>query len=1690
MYTFRRPQQQQQQQQEQRQPFVAGEMNAGDGEEGVITYATAPDRYDGAGEDMAANNVADRDGYNNNDYGTGEITAMREDGGNAAEQREEMAGDLTGQPEGQASGGQISEETSAEDVLQYCREMILRRHITPPPQWRRVRVDLPASIAELRLTPSAPEPIQLTPPITPSPCVVLQLDNSVPEGMTTKEYAKSLVKYVMDLLAYQRASTAITSLRFVKIGTELSQLVLTFGRDVQLASLVLGEFAKVGLRAGFGAPVKEHVPNATFRVTDYYMTLHDGTGITTEDITALLGSKRSPQDIIVLAGYEPGVFYAAMRRPETVYAWLWNPFCSFVVQRTLFEQCGVLVTMADCPHEFAGRSGATFAAQQQKGRGRRELEGDDHNNNDDGMADSGVEDDDDDDENDDDDVDDNFKKNGENDDDAFDGFGRGGRAAKNDAPAWTRNAKEEIDIFEGVEKQTTRQAAFPGFVDDDITELLHQLNAEKHQQQQQSQKQKQEEEVEGLQQQPAMYAGTAPPVVSYDHSVDGMMASMPYTQAPAMQQQNQSQYAYYGGGPLLPPWQKQHQQQPQLLGKTVPSMYGTMPPSNDIHVPPREQNVNYPKLVDEDNTNNTFSDTGNEEDMESKSRMAQAQQQQQQQRQQQQQQQPRPMYWIPGGESIPVVGNGGILYPVPSPSPYLTHPFFPSIQLPLQPNPIHDKMNAMPSILGQPVYSTLYNSVGVRVGIQNNTNQHSNVGILARPPTNAPLPLPRVMTVERAQELASRVVELARIVFTTSSSSSSPPPPPAAAAAVVVVGEETAVTLSSTDKMTELDATVLVTSPEKEMSSTSEALFPQVPWTATVPRMSAEMEDLISFIREEYVQLKEVIENSSPEMQESHRRIVSALLTHRSHLLEIGEAADWNPQEESNMDEERTRSLQLPALLPYLLATTEGTELVSAIASNDTEQLLPLLTRYVLPFLLDVTVVRSVVTVALRAEPTAENPLVKRILRHWEALANWLHEYINCQAAAAEVRAEGEIEHASATLPPSKSTTKSNVVRRLTSHVGNTMDMLLAAMSAEQRTSTKAYLDTTKALDTFLKSLQTVEQRESAQDIEVEGEEQRTAVVSQKFMTTLWSTEGAIHRSLMRLYLNANLLDGTKLVDLLFAPQSSLTRDQYYFVLVAFSKSLVSQVLSEETARACGAFLRLMEQKFLNVEPSTTEDNVSGGGGGNNNSSSSSSTHVLTEKDAVHLVDTALRAIASAEVYSYLRDAYFIEPPPMRRYEKVETKLARPTLPVSSFSAPPGPQQHSYQQQQQQQQGADGQNVSSRSGWQAEWTAAMRNYPQLGDPFTPLPTGWTSALSRSYGHYYFKNAKGTATYKHPTDAAEFMATPQAFLQEHGVTITLADVLAYANNKGSSKNDNANNSKKTDEEEEEEGEVGVAAPSGEAATKTYVFDNAVNITEEQAENWFADQRMRVEALDMATLALLKVKYRVGGVAGRSGGHSRGRSSRHRRDSSESHRHHSHYHNHHHQTRKRARGSPLNTLELQRKLVKMSSYPPRGHPFLPLPRGWTCNLSSSNGLYYFRPPRGNPVYQHPVTRREYRASPQAFVLHHGIYANAIAVEAHKSVEEVEGWLADQRQRDEVLDAAVVLMVPIEYASCPDYDEDDAQAESDHHHHKHQKQQQEGERQEYDEEEKQQQQQQGDEHDGSNSHRSVTSHNPTTN
>ena len=339
-------------------------------------------------------------------------------------------------------------------VFAYYRKLIGLVQLVPPKHWREIRFDLPASVAELRLYPQRRERVQDREPVRPSSTVVISLEGMLPEGMTPSEYAAQMVQYFFDLLQYQNASSAITALRFVKRGTELSQMVVTLGRDVRLAGRVLTELQAAGLRAHYGMIIFEHPPNATFQVVDYRRTLHDGKGISAEDLAFLLEPMRQTKtvDINVIEGYEPGVFYVPVKRPEAVYAFLWNFFCSYKFQADLFRRYGVLVTQANCPHEFL-KKGIPYHIQKkeleakmkaelvQKGFEGREGAMDAAGGRVPGAAAAANDDKDDDD---DDELDEETVANGEG-----------------PPPAWVTSAADEIDIFSGLTRSKAGRKADP-----------------------------------------------------------------------------------------------------------------------------------------------------------------------------------------------------------------------------------------------------------------------------------------------------------------------------------------------------------------------------------------------------------------------------------------------------------------------------------------------------------------------------------------------------------------------------------------------------------------------------------------------------------------------------------------------------------------------------------------------------------------------------------------------------------------------------------------------------------------------------------------------------------------------------------------------------------------------------------------------------------------------------------------------------------------------------------------------------------------------------------------------------------------------------------------------------------------------------------------------------------------------------
>lgn len=90
-------------------------------------------------------------------------------------------------------------------------------------------------------------------------------------------------------------------------------------------------------------------------------------GITASDLHLLFSPYRPSHtlDVEVVPGMEDGVFYVPVKRPETVLSFLWNPHCSLKIQRVLMERFGVLVSAADCPHDFLLK-GVPYHIQQKQ----------------------------------------------------------------------------------------------------------------------------------------------------------------------------------------------------------------------------------------------------------------------------------------------------------------------------------------------------------------------------------------------------------------------------------------------------------------------------------------------------------------------------------------------------------------------------------------------------------------------------------------------------------------------------------------------------------------------------------------------------------------------------------------------------------------------------------------------------------------------------------------------------------------------------------------------------------------------------------------------------------------------------------------------------------------------------------------------------------------------------------------------------------------------------------------------------------------------------------------------------------------------------------------------------------------------------------------------------------------------------
>lgn len=1544
-------------------------------------------------------------------------------------------------PYGEAAGAAMSsdalqpppEDADVTAVLSYYRELLSRHTIVPPRHWREIRFDLPSTVAELHLFPQAPEVVQDREPIKPSPCVVIDLQGMLPEGMTTSDYATQMVQYVLDLLQYQNASTAMTTLRFVKRGTELDQMVLTFAKDIQLATTILTELQVAGLRAYYGAPIHDYPPNATFLVTDYRRTLHGGRGFSVDDVNLLLRPlrERATVDINVIEGYEPGVFYAPVKRPETVYSFLWNPYCSYVVQADLFRRYGVLITMAHCPHAFL-KKGVPYYMQKQEMEKRLREGLQQHTNE---VAESinakrGL------------------KGKAARPDgtrmDAYadeatseeDGEGYGEKDDVEVPSSWAADAVQEVSIF---------SAHLP----DDESTALGTSQASSWQSQRGTESRAPATQMLGR----GGYGPTGRPAhvsaLADDSEIAKMEAlleqyrvkapatsgkqtiaattarnstnrSRPSTtviqpdsalpQAPAMYY---PPYGYDGPAPssAYPLLVDQEEEAPPV--STVPnalSEYAGLPyPADGVapggHYAP-EASVQHGQpphhLHPEEMNGNVYGGTavgeahglGGGEPL---------------------------LSWDMGNNGMPYHQGGGpsghdglagvasymeggvltdsaALMPPPPPPEHLWYDRPPqegfysdaganlmpptfmegTTGQPMYPYDSYDPMGsyyyapqAPPSAMAYgpdqgyyaypvlpPSETPMYEGYPpYPYPMQQGVGDLGDGAVMPTeppPPDVYASPPPQLSVspyVTEAAQLAAEVVQQVQSAFPTTIDSAAPHEVPAG------VG----------------DVCLLASIP----ASTAAAAMPSV----SLP--TAAVDHLLRYLQRNLGPIGRLLNNTftsteaeAAEVADSRHEVLKALLVNMARGAEEEARLDWTVREwaipataaASEVTTEAVKAVQLPALLPYLLATPHGIDLSMLMALHFPIAFGIVAAAYSPAFLLDEKVVRAVLMTAIKADPTATNPFVRHVLAHWSPLVEWLQDFVNAKAAE-------------------KDASDGQTAKQLMTIANSTMDMLLGALSPEQRA---ACAENSRQYKYEKRFVTRVGDGSNAADV-------------------LWGADGSALRSLLRLYLHCDACDGRIMAEELFSARQSnsndtcrisvvtLTRDHYFFALVLLSKSQTAPVLSVETAAFCGSFLRLIEEQLTASTAAAATP------------SSKVDAPLLGKAEAEQLLDSAMGFLQTRDAYVALRGAYLHTTKSCTRFDTILARLSAVDPPSSisfatyaawydaqqsgnrSADAPAIPRMFAYQSPRRQRSLADEGGATSEgraapastTRWRAEWTAVLRNYPATGTPFTPLPTGWTTMLSRSYGHYYFKPASGSPTYRHPGDAIEYMTSPQAFLQEPGATATLADVVARANAL------------------QAEDAAAAAAPAPPQQTL------------DDAKAWLQDQRVRRYYLDIATLDLLKVSYRVSNnnssSAHNSGGTQRAAGM------------------------KRGRGAAVDPVKVQETLALVmahATYPAVGPPFPSLRKGWSMYLNAVKGLYSFRRPHGGEVaLLHPQTQRRYYATPQAFVEQRHINLLVLQKDCANhgvtvEMEEVENWMRNQRHRHEAIDAAVVRIVPLDY------------------------------------------------------------------
>lgn len=286
-------------------------------------------------------------------------------------------------------------------------------------------------------------------------------------------------------------------------------------------------------------------------------------------------------------------------------------------------------------------------------------------------------------------------------------------------------------------------------------------------------------------------------------------------------------------------------------------------------------------------------------------------------------------------------------------------------------------------------------------------------------------------------------------------------------------------------------------------------------------------------------------------------------------------------------------------------------------------------------------------------------------------------------------------------------------------------------------------------------------------------------------------------------------------------------------------------------------------------------------------------------------------------------------------------------------------------------------------------------------PFPPLPPGSSYKISISRLKYFFMGRDAKTTYKHPATHLEYPATLQAAFRQEIVSVREfssrhpqfserelkhwlgRDAVGQSNAEGSDAPPRSNDP---------------AAGDAIAAAVRAELEQPAAPPPAAYPASSVDSRKRPRGSEAAS--------NVGSVAAAAGGIAVGAGGG---DGSN------------------PRGFAAQVADWA---AGMDQYPEKGPPFPSVDATHAVALSASHGSYYFREKlpaskgAATASYKHPITRREYRATPQAFFLDNKVDLEDYCRRYDFPFGKVKKWLADQRIRDKILDNRLLTHLKVTY------------------------------------------------------------------